>query len=183
MHAIRTTHLAAVFAFLSIACAPTSDAEPAPPAAPQITDAQIAAIVVAANATDADLGEFAATRATNPSIQEFAKTMTRDHRAVNAQAAALVARLGVTPVETDVSRKLVSDGNAFRAELSQKTGAAFDRAYIEHEVVYHQAVIDAVDQTLLPNVQNAELKQAITDVRPALVAHLRHAQQLQATLR
>lgn len=153
------------------------------PSAASLTDAEIAAIVVAANATDANMGEFAATRATNSAVKEFAKTMTRDHRAVNEQAGALVAKLGVKPVENETSRKLVNDGNAVRAELAKKSGADFDRAYIAHEVAYHQAVIDAVDQTLIPNAQNAELKKLITDVRPALVAHLKHAQQLQSTLR
>jgi putative membrane protein len=148
-----------------------------------VTDAEIAAIVVAANATDANLGEWAAPRAANPAVREFARTMTRDHRAVNEKAGALLGRLGVKPAENDVSRKLVSDGDAVQSELAKKSGAEFDRAYIAHEVAYHQAVIDAVDQTLIPNAQNAELKKTITDVRPALVAHLKHAQQLQSTLR
>ena len=163
------------------ACAPTP--EPAATKAAGLNDAQIAAIVVAANGTDADMGEFAAAKTSNTAVREFAQTMVRDHRAVNAQAGALVGKLGVTPEETDVSRKLVQDGRAVQAELATRTGADFDRAYIDHEVAYHQAVIDAVDQLLIPATTNAELKAAIVGVRPALVAHLGHAQQLQASLR
>jgi len=48
--------------------------------------------------------------------------------------------------------------------------------------VYHQAVIDTVDQTLIPHAQNAGLKALLVKVRPAFVAHLKHAKQLQATL-
>jgi putative membrane protein len=43
-------------------------------------------------------------------------------------------------------------------------------------------VIDAVDKTLLPNAKNAELKALIEKVRPAFVAHLDHAKQLQGEL-
>lgn len=147
------------------------------------TDEEIAGIVVAANAIDAELGDLAAARAVNAEVREFGKTMSRDHRAVNAQAAALVERLGVTPVESEISRSLRADAAAFRADLEKKTGLEFDRAYVAHEVAYHQAVIDAVDQVLLPNAQNGELKQTIASVRPALAAHLEHARQLAGKLK
>jgi putative membrane protein len=147
-----------------------------------LSDAEIAAVVVTANAIDAELGELAASRAASAAVQAFGRTMARDHRAVNASAAALVAKLGVTPAENAVSRGLRADADAFRARLEQLSGAAFDRGYIEREVSYHQAVLEAVDQLLIPSAQNPELRQAITDVRPALMAHLQHAQHLRASL-
>jgi putative membrane protein len=163
------------------ACAP--EPEEALARAPGITDAEIAAIVVAANAVDAETGDLAAERASNAEVKQFGKTMGIDHRAVNQAAGELVARLNVTPVENDVSRKLQADGAAFRAELKTKSGAEFDRAYIAHEVEYHKAVIAAVDDVLIPNATNAELKQTIESVRPALVAHLEHAERLLAELK
>jgi len=68
------------------------------------------------------------------------------------------------------------------ANLKKLKGAEFDRAYVDHEVEYHQQVVDAIDKTLLPNAKNAELKDLITKVRPAIVAHLEHAKQIQAKL-
>ena len=62
------------------------------------------------------------------------------------------------------------------------SGAAFDKAYIDYEVVYHQQVLDAIDKTLVPSASNAELKALIVKVRPAFVAHLEHAKSLQASL-
>ena len=61
-------------------------------------------------------------------------------------------------------------------------GAAFDKAYIAQEVTYHEAVLAAVDKTLIPSAQNAELKALLVKVRPAFVAHLEHAKQVQATV-
>jgi putative membrane protein len=43
-------------------------------------------------------------------------------------------------------------------------------------------VLDAIDKTLIPSAQNAELKGLIEKVRPAFVAHLDHAKHLQAEL-
>ena len=62
-------------------------------------------------------------------------------------------------------------------------GAAFDRAYIEHEIAYHQQVLDALDKTLIPGAQNAELKALLVKVRPAFVAHLDHAKMVQKSLK
>lgn len=153
------------------------------PSAPPLTDAEIAGIVVAANTIDADAGDVAAARATSNEVRAFARTMGTDHRAVNAQAATLVAKLGVVPVASAVSEKLQSDAAAFQAELARQSGVDFDRSYIAHEVVYHRAVIDALDQLLIPSARNAELKQTLIAVRPAFVAHLRHAEHLQQSLR
>jgi putative membrane protein len=159
-------------------------AESAAPAAPAatVTDPQIAAIVVAANQVDIDAGELAKARGTDPRVKEFAQRMITDHGGVNQAATDLVTRLGVTPEPNATSQKLTSDGEASRATLQGQSGAAFDKAYVDQEVAYHQAVLDAIDQTLIPSAQNAELKALLEQTRPAVAAHLDHARQLQTQL-
>lgn len=147
-----------------------------------INDAQIAAIVVVANQVDVDAGELAAARSTNPEVQEFAKLMVTDHTAVNEAAVALVTKLGVTPEDNPTAQSLKQGGEENLAKLEKLEGAAFDAAYVAHEVAYHQAVIDAVDGVLIPGASNAELKALLVKVRPAFDAHLAHAKELQATL-
>jgi putative membrane protein len=61
-------------------------------------------------------------------------------------------------------------------------GAAFDKAYADNEVVYHQQVLDAIDKVLIPNAQNAELKGLLEKVRPAIAAHLDHAKMMASAL-
>jgi len=148
-----------------------------------VSDAEIAAIVVAANSVDAEAGDLAADRANSRAIKQFGKTMGTDHRAVNKAAVELVTRLKVTPVESETSRQLSADGVAFRADLKTKAGGEFDRAYIAHEVAYHKAVIAALDDLLIPSAQNVELKNTLIGVRPAFVAHLEHAEHLLADLK
>jgi putative membrane protein len=148
-----------------------------------LTDADIAAIVVAANAIDAEAGEVAAAKAASAAVKEFARTMTRDHRAVNEQAGQLVQKLGVTPTENAITKSLWAGAKAASAELAKLSGAEFDRAYIAREVAFHKAVLEAIDTTLIPGSQNAELKGAIAGVRPAIEAHLKHAEHLAAGLK
>lgn len=147
-----------------------------------VTDANIAAIVVAANAVDVRAGELALGKASNPEVRAFAQRMVTDHNAVNQAAVALVTKLGVTPVESPTSTGLTASGDSTRARLAALSGPAFDRAYVDNEVAYHQTVIRALDGVLVPNARNAELKSTLVGVRPAFVAHLEHAQQIQTTL-
>jgi putative membrane protein len=146
------------------------------------TDPQIAAIVVAANQVDIDAGKFAARQASTADVRRFAEQMVTDHGAVNAQATALVTKLKVRPQEGETSAALKEDGRRNLAALRELQGAKFDRAYVDHEVAYHEQVIQALDSTLIPNARNAELKGLLVKVRPAFVAHLEHAKHLQATL-
>src|SRR4051812_33527927 len=143
-------------------------------------DAQIAAIVVTANQVDIDAGRLAETKARNAQVKAFGKQMVTDHTGVNKQATDLVTKLGVKPEDNATAQSLKSGGQENVTSLKALTGAAFDKAYVDHEVVYHQQVLDALDKTLVPNAQNAELKALLVKVRPAFVAHLEHAKHLQA---
>jgi putative membrane protein len=145
-------------------------------------DAQIAAIVVAANQVDIDAGRLASARATNPDVKAFAERMITDHAGVNDAAAELVARLGVTPAPNETSRSLEDGGRRNLARLKALEGRAFDDAYIAHEAAYHQQVLEALDSTLIPSASNGELRALLVKVRPAFVAHLEHARALQAKL-
>ena len=150
--------------------------------AQSVSDAQIAAIVVTANQVDVDAGKLAESKATDQDVKAFGKQMVTDHTGVNKQASDLVTKLGVTPEDNATARSLKSGGAENVAQLSKLQGAAFDKAYIEREVVYHQAVLDALDNLLIPTTENAELKKLLVDVRPAIAAHLEHAKKLQGTL-
>ena len=147
-----------------------------------ITDAQIAHIVVTANQVDIDAGTLAASKGSNAEVKKFGQQMVTDHTGVNKQASELAAKLKVTPADNPTSQSLKAGGDKNVAALKGLSGAAFDKAYIDNEVAYHQAVLDAVDKTLIPGATNAELKALLVKVRPAFVAHLEHAKMVQASL-
>lgn len=161
----------------------TMTAAPAPaPAAAAPSDAQIAHIVVTANTIDVDAGKAAQAKSKNADIKKFAQTMVTDHSAVNDKASALAKKLNLTPEDNPTSQQMSSDAQSFARELSSKTGADYDKSYIDHEVTFHQQVLDALDKTLIPNAQNAELKELLTQTRPAVASHLQMAQDIQKKL-
>lgn len=147
------------------------------------SDAQIAQIVVTANQVDIDAGKLAESKATNADVKAFARQMVTDHSGVNKQATALVKKLHVKPQPSDTSKSLAQGGKDNIAKLKgMKKGPEFDKAYIDHEVDYHQAVLDAMDKTLVPSARNAELKDLLVKVRPAFVAHLDHGKMIQSKI-
>ncbi len=148
----------------------------------QLNDAQIAAIAVAANQVDIEAGRAAKRKTKNAQVKKFANDMIRDHGSANKQAAALVKKLGVTPEENDTSRAITQGGKDNLDNLKSMKGKEFDRAYAEHEVAYHQEVLSALDEKLIPNAQNAELKSLLQSVRAVVAQHLDHASSLADSL-
>lgn len=145
-------------------------------------DAQIAAIVVTANQVDIDAGKLAEGKSRNKDVKDFARLMVTDHSGVNKSASDLAGKLKLKPEDNPTAQGLKKGGDDNLARLRKLDGVAFDKAYVDNEVTYHQAVIDAVDKTLIPSAKNEALKALLVKVRPAFVAHLEHARQLQAQL-
>ena len=164
------------------AAAATAAAGPPPaPAAPALTDPNIAAILDAANATDSSAGAIAATKGTNAEVRTFARNMMRDHHALRKAGEDLVKKLNVTP-ELPAGDNSQAAATAWNDSLrAMPRGAAFDKAYIDHEVTYHEAVL-ATAQSALGAAQNAELKNLIQKAAPNIQAHLEHARSIQGKL-
>ena len=142
------------------------------PAAPQaaLTDANIVWIFDNANTADIETSELAAKKGATKDVKDMGTQFAHDHRAVRQQGRDLAKKLGVkpTPPMDDESAKA---HEAVMKKLRGLKGAEFDRAFLQNEVGYHDAVIAAVQKQLLPAIQNAELKDLVVKVAPAFVAH------------
>ena len=93
----------------------------------------------------------------------------------------VAAKLGVTPPAMSEGPLSQSHAEAM-TNLRALSGAAFDKAYVANEVTYHAAVIQAVQNDLMPAIQNVELRALVEKVAPAFQAHHDAAQALQAKL-
>lgn len=147
---------------------------------PKLSDPEVAHAAVTANQIDIDFAQIAVKKSKNADILHFAKTMADDHQAVIKQAVALATKLGVTPMDNAVSQQLLSDAENTKKMLRSKSAKDFDKAYIDNEVSYHKAVIAAVEKLLIPETENAELKELLENVVPALKTHLGHAEMVQS---
>ncbi len=150
--------------------------------ADELTDANIAAIVVGANKIDISAGEIALQRSENTEIRQFAQLMVNDHNAVLDSAVELVTKLGVTPIDNDLVATLTEQSLQHEQRLHSLSGIEFDKAYIDHEVSYHEAVIGVLEEQLIPAADNQQLKKTLISVVPAFKAHLEHSKKVQAQL-
>lgn len=165
---------------LSLAVAMMSSAVYAQDNTPELTDPEIASVAVTANQIDVDYGEIALKKSQNDEIKHFAQTMMNDHKSIIKQAVDLVTKLGVTPKDNAVSQSLLKGAKETSAKLNKLKGDAFDKAYIDNEVAYHEAVIGAVKTILIPQAENKELKDLLVKVMPLLDHHLEMAKKVQA---
>lgn len=145
----------------------------------KLTDEEIASIAVTANQIDVDYAKIALEKSSNAEVKKFANTMSKDHQSVIDQAVALVTKLGVTPKNNSTSESLTSDADKVKSSFQNKTGSEFDKAYVDNEVSYHKAAIDLVENTLLKDVTNPELKALLESALPLFKEHLSHAEMLQ----
>jgi putative membrane protein len=171
---LSTLSTAAAIAILA-AARPTPTLAQA--AAAKLNDPTIVAIFDAANTFDIETGSLGVTKGHSKAVRDFATMLVRDHRSVRAQGRNLAASLKVPPTPPR-DFALAKAHTAAMASLRKTHGQNFDRVFLQQEVDFHNAVIDAVTTTLLPAIENARLKDLVTKVAPAFVAHRDRAQSL-----
>ena len=174
-HAARASVLLATLTLASTAASARSQAAQSGQA--KLDDPTIVAIFDAANTWDIETGNIAKQKASSKAVRDFGAMLARDHNTVRQQGRDLAAKLGVTPTPPKDFAMAKDHANAL-AKLNAASGPAFDRAFLEHEVAYHKAVLDAVTTTLLPALKNQEVKDLVNKVAPAFQAHMLAAQNL-----
>lgn len=162
----------------SRSAAETRTAAPAPDRGGTLSDANIAAIVIAANDADISYGRLAAARTTDPRVKQFAEMMQRDHGGVNTLAAQLATRLRLTPADHPLSLDLRDQAEAIRDTLRELEGPALDRFYAANEVRYHANLLESMEAALVPQARNRDFKALLEQVLPTVRAHFRLAVQL-----
>jgi len=143
----------------------------------KLDDPTIVAIFDAANTWDIETAKLGEKKGTTKEVRDLAAMFARDHANVRQQGRDLAKKLGVTPTPPK-DFALAKDHAAAMQKLEGLSGKAFDKAFLENEVAFHKAVIDAVTTTLLPALKNAEVKDLVTKVAPAFQAHMAAAQNL-----
>jgi putative membrane protein len=166
--------LAAASAALIVGAVSSAGAQAA---GPKLNDPTIVAIFDAANTWDIETGQIAVKKGSNKDVRDFGAMLARDHRMVRQQGRDLAKKLNVTPTPPK-DFAMAKDHEAAVKKLNSLSGKDFDKAFLQHEVDYHKAVIDAVTTTLLPALQNQEVKDLVTKVAPAFTAHMQAAQSL-----
>ena len=150
--------------------------------AADLNDLEIAHVAYTADTIDIRYAHLALAISRNPAVRAFAKTMIRDHEAVNEKALALLKKLNVSAQDNFLSRQLSEQSDLLVREMSQLNGDAFDSRYAGNELGYHKAVNGLVEGTFIPNIRNPEVKALFEEAIVIFKAHERHAARMVQTL-
>jgi putative membrane protein len=148
----------------------------------KLSDAEVASIAVTANQSDIKYAEIAKEKSKDADILNFAETMISAHELIKTQTAALIKKLGVTPEDNAITQKLLTLAEKRMKMLRLESGKSFDVEYIDTEVAYHKTVIAIVEDLLIPETDNEELKDLLENVVQALEIHLNHAIMVQTKI-
>jgi putative membrane protein len=92
------------------------------------------------------------------------------------------AKLKLKTEESGVSTAMNADAGATLDVLNTATGKNFDESYVRSQVSAHQKVLDTINDKLLTNAKDANLKAYLEELKPKVEDHLKQAKQLQQSL-
>jgi putative membrane protein len=135
-------------------------------------------VQLAANGGNSEVqaAKLASSRAQNPNVARFARMMEEEHAKANQRLGALAGKADIpVPKEPDPEQKAVL------AELDPLTGAQFDRAYMQAQLVGHQKMTQIL-QWEMSNGQASGLQQFAAETLLSVLHHLQMVQTIMAEL-
>jgi len=144
----------------------------------KLDDAQIAAITDAANSAEVEQGRLAQSKASDPRVRSFAAMMVEHHGEARRDQQAL----SVSKQDSADSERMSKDADTALSSLQQKSGADFDRAYIQLQCDEHRKVLNDLEAKLLPAAKDPGLRAYLEKLKPKVQDHLAQAERLQKEL-
>lgn len=148
-------------------------------AQPALSDDQILGVTHTANVGEIEQGKLAQAKTKDARVQKLASMMVKDHTDADAKGRTLAKKANLKPEPSPTSESLQTDATGATRTLKAEMGADFDKGYVDTQVKEHQAVLDLVDQELIPSATNTDLKAYLAEVRATIALHLQHAEDLQ----
>lgn len=139
-------------------------------------DGNVLAILLAANEAQVQYAEIALAKSKNSEVRKFALMTKFDHESVSGAVRELAKRLDIEPENTELSTSQYARAVSMRAAFRDLEGISFDTAYIANEAEFHRTLLRTIDDVLLRAAKEDELRTLLKAIRPAMAAHLEHAE-------
>lgn len=147
-----------------------------------LDDHEIVKVVLTANEGQKEMAEVAVKKAQSQPVKEFANMMIQDHKGNTTETKALAKQEKIDPKKSDLSKNLEKDGDTWLKDIKKADKGSFDKTYMGAEVTSHEKVLATLDDTLIPQANNAALKAKLQKTREAVAAHLTQAKDIQSKL-
>jgi putative membrane protein len=129
-------------------------------------DAKFATAAANGGMAEVAVGQLAGEKAMNAKVKAFAAMMVTDHSKVNEQLMAIAKAKNITlPSAPD------EEHQKKKADLAAKTGADFDKAYVDAMIDGHKKTISLFEDAA-KNCKDADLKAFAEKTLPTIKGHL-----------
>jgi putative membrane protein len=145
-------------------------------------ESQALHVLITVNDAEVAHGTLAQSKASAQSVKDYASQMVTEHGAATERLASLAQQKGITPEANPVSDALKRDADTIKARLEGLSGAAFDKDYIDGQILMHVKARAIIDDQLTPAMVDPELKSTLSQLRTSIEGHLLEAQKLHGTL-
>jgi len=123
---------------------------------------------------EVEMGKLAGAKASSPDVKKFAEQMVSDHTKANEELEKIA-----TGKSLKVPTVLDAEHKAKLETLSKKTGAEFDKAYMQAQVSGHEKMQQLLSDEA-KNSKDADLKTFAEKTLPTVKEHYQMATELQA---
>jgi putative membrane protein len=117
--------------------------------------------------TEIELSKLAQQKATSSKVKDFAAMMVMDHSKAGAELMAVAKTKNITLPDS-----INADSKKAVADLSAKTGSAFDKAYVSQMVDDHKKTVDMFEEAS-KNLKDPDLKAFVDKTLPTIKGHLK----------
>ncbi len=145
-------------------------------------DPEIAMVLRNFNLAEIREGDLARDRAAAQPVKDFAAMMAGDHAQANSKTENELAKKEIFSADSNLSRQIDSESGQTVESLRTRSGADFDRAYLDRSISFHRYIVDTIDKTLKPAAKAKEVKAALDETRAAAETHLAKAQEIRKGL-
>jgi putative membrane protein len=140
-------------------------------------DAKFAVAAANGGMAEVELGQLAQQKAANPKVKDFGAMMVTDHSKANDEMKALAKSKGIVlPDSIDNKEQKVKN------DLSAKSGADFDKAYVSNMIDDHKEDIKEFEDAA-KNCKDADLKAFAVKTLPTLKMHLDAIQKIHDSMK
>lgn len=148
---------------------------------PELTDAEVAAVALAAHQDKIRQGRLALEQTQDEQVRAFAQSIVDEYTELEQELQQLLQEKQLDPQENPLSLEFTQERDAKLEEMRAFTPPDFDREYLTRQIAADSALLDTLQNTLIPTVEDEELRQLLSE--RVLTSVQQHRAQAQERLR
>jgi predicted outer membrane protein len=141
----------------------------------RLTDDQILQVTRTANTAEVAQAQLAHVKSSDTRVQRLAASTIRDQEETDTQGAAIAKKQSLKPDSSPESTQLEAQTGGTLRTLKVEAGADFNKSYVDAQVQQSRAVLQLLDDKLIPESQAPDLRAYLQRMKASTEDHLDQA--------